>query len=521
VVHGSLTIIGELRGTFLPNRRHPTGGVVETLLAAEREDPGRPLLRWDGGTWSVGDFVDRTRRWGGFLRAHGVRRGDRVAVMGTNSADLLAVHYGLYLLGAVEVSVNAELRGLMLQNVLTDSDPSLIVAEANLAPLAADARPGIPSVVLEEADVAEHVPVAPETSAPNDVAAILYTSGTTGQSKGVMLTHGHLPVQGAAWASVMELGAGDVFYFPLPFFHVDGHGLFPACLLSGSAVAFCRRFSVSRFWEDVERFEATGFIGVGSMFSALALRRPPVREHRLRFGTGAPMTAEARAYFEGELGISLLEVYGQTEANVVLATTYDRRRADSMGWPCTGFDVEIVDDHDEPVPPGTVGQLVYRPNAPHMVTPGYWRSPERTAESMRNLWWHSGDRARMDEDGFFYFEGRLTDSLRHRGENVSAWELEQTLNDAPGVVRSAAVGVRAELGGEDEIKVFVVLDDATRWDAVAFFAYCDEALPRFAVPRFVEPVAEDELVLSPGNGSIQKHLLPRTNSERTIDRLAT
>jgi crotonobetaine/carnitine-CoA ligase len=154
------------------------------------------------------------------------------------------------------------------------------------------------------------------------------------------------------------------------------------------------------------------------------------------------------------------------------------------------------------------------------MTHGYWRNPEATAEASRNLWWHTGDLGRLDGDGFLWFLGRLSDSLRRRGENISAWELETTVNGAPGVGGSAAMAVRDELGGEDEVKVFVILKPEAQWDAQEFFAYCESNLPRYAVPRFVQLMTEEQVVRGPGSGAIQKHLLPTGNDAETIDRMA-
>ena len=153
-----------------------------------------------------------------------------------------------------------------------------------------------------------------------------------------------------------------------------------------------------------------------------------------------------------------------------------------------------------------------------MMTYGYWRNPEATAAACRNMWWHTGDLARLDEDGFLWFLGRASDSLRRRGENISAWELETTVNGAPGVRSSAAMAVRDELGGEDEVKVFVILEPGAAWDAEAFFSYCEQNLPRFAVPRFVQLLTEAEVVRAPGSGAIQKRSLPTENDVATIDR---
>lgn len=511
------------QGVFLPNRPEPPAGPTEVLLASERRDPERELLRWLEGSWTVGQFADRARRWARLLADAGVQRGDRVAMIATNDPDVLALQHAAYGLGAVEVPINAELRGSMLASVLADADPKVIVVEEALVGVATAHVPATSAVLALDdalrarADAAQ--PLELSTSRPGDLAFILYTSGTTGPSKGVMLPHGYLPNMAATWVSTIRLTAADVSYFPLPFFHVDGHVMLTAALLSDSVLGFVKRFSVSRFWSEAAALGATYFGAVGSMGSALVARRPDtLPEHNLRLGVLAPIRPEVYAFFEDELGIPLLEPYGQTEADGVTYNTLDRRRRGSMGWPACGFDVLIADEDDQPVPTGEVGRLLYRPTRPHMMTSGYWRRPDATLESTRNLWWHTGDLARVDDDGFFWFEGRATDSLRRRGENISAWELESAITEASDVLAAAAIPVQDEIGGEDEIKVFLVVEDPDGWDAEAFFAFCRESLPQFAVPRFVELVGEEKLVRGPGTGAVQKHLLPRENTAATIDR---
>jgi len=512
------------RGELLANRPASSGGPVDALLEAERRDPDAPLLIWHEGRWTVGEFADRARRWAGRLAELGIGRGDRVAVMSPNQPDFLALQYGIFLRGAVEVPINAERRGPMLAMVLEDADPELLIVDETLAEVTLPHAPeGARTVVIDDglrAAVGRAEPDAGVRPEPGELAVILHTSGTTGPSKGVMLPHGYLLNTAATWTAAMGTKKGDGMYFPAPFFHVDAHVVNTMCLMTGATLGIAKRFSVSRFWEESYAVGATLFLAVGSMASALVARKPEQPpEHAFRLGIVAPIMPEVYDYFEDELGIPLLQLYGQTEADGVVFCTLDKRKRGSAGWACCGFDVRIVDEHDEPVPVGEVGRLLYRPHEAHMMTMGYWRRPDATAESTRNLWWHTGDLARVDEDGFLFFEGRASDSIRRRGENISAWELEAALRDIDGVQAAAAIPVRDEIGGEDEVKVFIVLEEGFEWDAERFFAACQEQLPRFAQPRFVELVTEDDLVRGPGTGAIQKHLLPRENTDKTIDRM--
>ena len=493
-----------MKGWLLDGVRLDRGGPVEDLLAA---DPRRPFLRWRGGEWTVGDFTRRAKACAAALR---VEPGERVAIMSRNSAAQLAWQYGCYLAGAVEVPINADLRGPMLEHVLNDADPKLVLAQPEFH----DRLDG--AVNLEE--LPPDGDFEPHPSQPGDLATILYTSGTTGPSKGVMLPYGYFSNLGAVLAGVLELQPDDVGYFVMPFFHVDAHIVQCACLQSGSVLSFIERFSVRRFWGDVNDFGATWWFVIGSLLSAVQSAAVPAA-HGLTRAVGAPIPQSAYAFFEDGLGIRIQSMYGQTEADAPCYETSGRRKRGSAGFPCAGFDVAILDTNGVEQPAGTVGEIVYRPLSANLMTLGYWCRPEATVAATKDLWFHTGDLGVFDEEGFLFFRGRLTDSLRRRGENVSAYELEATIRGFDGIVDCAAVGVVDELGGEDEIKVFLAVD--SDFDAHAFFADCERSLPRFAVPRYAEVVDAASFVRSPGTGVIQKHRLPKENGPQTFDRLGS
>jgi carnitine-CoA ligase len=499
--------------------------VIGELRLAEARRPHSVLLRWRGGQATVAEFADRARRVANGLRSEGVQPGDRVAVMATNSERFVALWYGIYLAGAIEVPVNADLRGPMLDHVLTDSEPAFLLAESEfLERVRAVARPDLRIVELRES-LYETWRAAPSIEyadpGPGDLATIMYTSGTTGPSKGVMLSHGYYVNIGNIWRAVQGFDATDALYFVLPLFHIDSHVVFAGALAAGSTFAVVPRFSASRFWEDVAEFRATWFLGVGFMVAAVARQpSPEPGGTTLRRGVAAPIPPEAYEFFEDRLGIPLYEIYGQTEADGVTWSTPERRRRGSAGWPCAGFEVVILGPDGEVLPPRATGEIAYRPRTAHMMLLGYWRREAATVQSFRDLWFHSGDLGYLDEDGFLWFVGRMRDVLRRRGENISAFELEATVRAAPGVADCAAVPVRDTLGGEDEVKLFLAVDAQPSFDVAEFFRYCQKNLARFAVPRYVEIVDASLFVRSAGTGSIQKHLLPSHNGPMTIDLLA-
>lgn len=489
------------------------------LMDAERHRPDSVLLRAHTGSWTVAEFAAAVRSAAADLADHGTGPDSRVAIMARNSAPMLVAQYGVWAVGACEVAVNYELRGPMLQHILTNSEPTLILADREFHPLIHATGVEVPVLDLAQVRLDRVDAPAPAVPLPGALASVLYTSGTTGPSKGVMLPHGYFSNFAAVLNGILDLSPSDTCYFTMPFFHVDAHITVPLCLRTGSVFAFAPRFSASRFWSDTEQFEVTWFGAVGSMLSALLTQPRPAEPsvRRLRHIVAAPVPHDAYTYFEDELGIPVLQMYGQTEANGPLYSTLDRRRRGAVGSACAGFDVRAVGPDGREVPTGAVGELQIRPQHPHMIALGYWRRPHATADAFRDLWFHTGDLACIDEDGFVYYRGRLTDSLRRRGENISAFELESIARNAPGVRDCAAVAVQDPLGGEDDIKLILVLDDPCGWDAAVFLDFCAEALPRFAVPRYLEVVDESVLVRGPGTGAIYKHLLPTGVTAQTLD----
>ncbi|MEU6646151.1 AMP-binding protein [Saccharomonospora sp. NPDC046836] len=483
------------------------------LIEAERGRHNALLLRSEGVRVSVGEFADLTRRAALLLEQRGVRRGQRVALIEGNTLERLIWQYAVWWLGAIEISVNNELKGAMLDHVLSDSEPELVISgEAIDLPTMDVVTIGMSTRDLPMFTEEDHgrlvelqVDIPPETH-----ATILYTSGTTGPSKGVVLPRGYFSNLGAVWASIVDVGQGDVVYFSQPFFHVDAHLLLPMCMQTGAVMAYRRRFSVSCFWADVSRFDATIGIAVGAMLSALTTTTPPAPDDvSLRCIICAPVPEEAYRYFEDQLGVPLLAMYGQTEANGVTFETPGNRRRGSAGKALSTYDVEIQDEHGQPMPPGAVGEIVYRPLSANIISAGYWKRDDATREAWRGLWFHTGDLGLLDADGFLFYKGRLTDSLRRRGENISSWELETIVRTLPGVDACAAIGIPDPLGGEDRIKIFVATQDPGAFDPRRFFEACHRALPRFAVPDLVEVVTESEFVRGAGTAAIQKHLLSR------------
>lgn len=457
----------------------------------------------------------------GLIRA-GVRAGDHVALMLPNSPDFVVVLFALVRLGAVIVPVNTAHRGDLLRHVLENSDSTTLVVDSGyadrLVPLlprltgldrvvvsgsegdAATDLPGVSVMSLADLRVPNDEPVQVQAR-PWDIHAIMYTSGTTGPSKGVLVPH----LLALANASDVRRFAdcGDkTIYCPLPLFHAAAlwDGLY-STLLMGARIAVVERFSASRFWDDVRRFEAQVVLGVTSMIPILLKQEPGDgdRMHPLETFYTGPSALDA-VLFE-RFGVRSVETYTSTEVGVATGSLAGTVRAGSCGRANDSrFDVAVVDENDEFVEPGGCGELVVRPRHPNSMAAGYYGAPEATAEAFRNLWFHTGDRVRHDADGYFYFVDRIKDSIRRRGENISAFDLECVVNLHPAIVESAAIAVPSQLE-EDEVKVVAVTRPGASVTPAELVEFCEDNAPKFMVPRYVELV---DALPKTANGKVAK-----------------
>jgi crotonobetaine/carnitine-CoA ligase len=436
-------------------------------------------------------------------------------------------------LGAVWVPVNTGLRGAFLQHQLHNAEPRVVVLEDRLAANLRDvaAGPVGPEALVIVGDPATPMPpclqgarrlVFPElralrapaglalaSPAPGDVSMIMYTSGTTGPSKGVLIPHGHSYLAGLGLVEATSLTAADRYFVCMPLFHANALLMqFVGSLIAGAEVVVTERFRATSWLEEVRAAGATITNGLG-VIPEFIFRRPPTdrdRDHRLRLMMAVPIAPEWGAAFEQRFGVPFMQGFGMTECNIVAYT----RPGDDLVPGCAGypladwFEVGIADPHtDAPLPAGQTGEIVVRPKVPGCVMAGYFRMPEKTVEAWRNLWFHTGDAGRFDDLGRLHYVDRIKDCIRRRGENISSFEIEQVLNAHPAVAESAVVGIKvAGAGGEDEVKAYVVPAAGAPVDPVALLDWCAPRMPHFAVPRFVE-VVTGELAKTP-TGKLQK-----------------
>jgi crotonobetaine/carnitine-CoA ligase len=510
--------------------------LASLLEGRARDARDRPFLALTGGTrLTFGEFNERVNGVAHGLASR-VRPGDRVACMLPNSLEFLLVSYALKKLGAVEVAVNTLFRGPGLVRMLNLSEAAVLVVDgAVIASIAEieDALPFVRTAVVAgdppdgAALVAEIVPfadiVSERTDDPvatgardTDLMSVLFTSGTTGPAKGCMLSHRYAVRLATVLIDALDATRDDCFYSPFPLYHVDAAYLtvVPALVLGGRA-AIGRRFSASGFWDETRELEATIFDFMGATLTMLWKQdpRPDDADNPVRIAWGVPMPS-FREDFERRFGVRLVHCYGSTDGGMVAyESLHGREPPGSCGKPRPPFAVQIVDEHDDPVPAGEIGEIVIRPSEPDVVMKGYYGMPAETVEVFRNLWLHTGDLGRMDAEGHLYFVAREKDAIRRRGENISAWEIEDVVNRHPAVAESAAVGVPSELT-EEEVKVFLVLKPGARVDPEELRAFCSRQMAPFMVPEHVQLV--DEIPKTP-TGKVEKYKLleARTAGRRT------
>lgn len=497
----------------MPDYFGPDRTAVHVLRHQVQEDPDRVWLREGEQPFTVREMDARSDIVARGLAAAGVAAGSPVLVMLPNEIEFIECWLALAKLHAIQVPVNTAYFGQMLLHIVRDSGAHHIIIHAEYSPALAALAPelgsqprtiievgtrdkgdgeGVPgqrrlsweALLREGAASAQPLPALP---AHSDIAAIMYTSGTTGASKGVMVTHAH-SYQYAAGDNSLQLGRADVYYAPLPLFHIAGQwAVVYSCLIRGAAAVIKRKFSITDFWTDVEHYGVTTTFMLGAMGSMLYRTTEGTRHTSLRKVLMSPLIPEYREFCE-RFGVRVATSYASTEINGVIATdlnppnhsTCGRVRADK-------FEVKLVDENDEEVPVGQVGELVVRPKLPWIVMAGYWKRPADTVAAWRNLWLHSGDLLRRDESGYYYFVDRLKDSIRRRGENISSVEVEAAINAIPEILESAVIPVASELT-EQEVLACVAFRPGMKLELADLHARIASTLPRFMVPRYLRVI---------------------------------
>lgn len=483
--------------------------------------PDHVYCRSEHGPLTCAALNERINKLANALQAVGVVPGARVAVMLAHHVDHAVTFFALTKIGAVNVPVNVHLKGAGLEHILAHSGAEFGIMEGAfedvLEPILAQ-RPDVRTIWRGDAPAWAAAPMSLEQlmqaggvdeprfdANDTDLRAILYTSGTTGPAKGVEMTDRmfRAAALGSIW--IGDIAPGSVLHFWDPIYHVFGSEVLVLALMVPVSLAFVPRFSASSFWDEVEQYGATHLHFVGGVLQLL-LKQPPSsrdRQHTVKIAWGGGAPEEIWQSFESRFGIPVREGYGMTETSSFSVINKAGRRG-SIGIAVDYFVVEIAGGDSQTLGPGQIGEIRVREKEENLITRGYYRNPEKTAEALRDGWLYTGDLGRIGEDGYLYFLGRKKDSLRRRGENVSAWEVENVVNGHPMIEESALIGVKNEFSDED-LKLFIKLKPGVaEFDPAQFLQWCATRMARFQVPRFIAIVSE--FAKTPTQ-RIQKHTL--------------
>lgn len=476
----------------------PAGAATVPALFAARAErtPDATFLLWEDERWSYREAWEEIRRFAAWVGRVGEEEGEgapRVAGFLPNCPEALWTWLGTLAAGAVYVPLNRAHRGEILADMVRRSGVRALITD----PEGESDLPEIPDLQLRVASAWEEMgaldPAIPATLRPGDLAEVMYTSGTTGRSKAVELTHSQL-CRGAGWiAWSFEMTTEDVFHAQLPLFHIAGQidTVLPS-VVAGGAIALYPTFSRSRFWDQVAEARSTLVVGFPNLYRLLSALPPREDDGRnsLRAGMSATMAPGFVADFEARFDLRVREVYGMTEAEpMILPWPAETTPTGSCGRPNPDFEVAVLADDGRPAAPDQVGEIVCRSRVPDIVAGAYARDAEATVPATADGWFRSGDLGRVDEDGFFYFGDRIRHAIRRRGESISSGELEEIVAGHAAVAEACALGVPSPLGEED-VKVVIVPVAGEEVDPAALRSWCEGRMAAFMVPRYVEVIPE-------------------------------
>ena len=478
-------------------------------------------IPWTDESYSYAETLDISERIASGMLSTGASSGDRVLIMIPNCSAYIFAWLGSSLAGLVEVPINTAYKGAFLSHQASTTSPKIAVISPEYIPRVLDVYESFESVELfilvgEDNDTSADISKLKNSGKQvinwedllrfekvdlpvvsySDLGSIFFTSGTTGLSKGVMMPHAHMYLFADETVSLTRLTSSDTYMSCGPLFHGNSQFLaaYPA-LIAGAQYVLQERFSASEWINQIRDSKATvtNFIGVMMDFVWQQEPQPDDLDNDLRCVFAAPTASSILEEYKSRFGIeAFVEVFGLTETCMPILTPYGEvRPAGAAGllnkdW----FDIRLVDpETDEEVEVGSVGELLVRPKFPWTTCQGYFNMPDKTCDAFRNLWFHTGDGLKRDNEGWYYFVDRLKDALRRRGENISSFEIEQALISHELIEEVAAIGVPADQeAGEDEVMVFVVPSLGKVISAEAVWEYSEKQLPDFAIPRYIQIV---------------------------------
>jgi carnitine-CoA ligase len=522
-----------------------SAGIRDTVLhMLERAVDGagdKVFFDVQGATCTYRELDRRATCFAHELVKLGVKKGDTVVTIADTHPDIFTFWFGIQKIGAIWAPINLAYRHEFLRHQITDVGARVVICDdAYLERIVeiADRLPAV-EIVLTHGELRDY-PACPiriepfddyrgsdETPIPipvkpQDLAMLIYTSGTTGASKGCMISHNYMAMQGRQNIRAFNPQPGEIMFTPLPMFHSSAINGVLGALQDAERIAVWPRFSLSRFWDDIEQSGATYAMLMATIFDLVANAPDTPASQRckgkIKMIVGQPISPPTRKLWQERFGVKIVSswAYGQTEVSrLTMALPDDNPPETCAGRAADEFEVMIFDENDCPVPPGTVGEIVCRPRFPNVMYEGYWNRPEASAAVWRNFWMHTGDLGRMDEDGWLYFADRAKDYLRSRGENVSSFEIERSFLRHPQVVEAAvhAVGVQTK---EDDIKATLVMAEGSDTSEHDLCLWAIDNMPYFAVPRYIEFRAE--LVKNPIGRVLKYQLRDEGVTTATWDR---
>lgn len=492
-----------------------------------RKMPNDIFLKSQNKQYTYTDVDKAANQAANFLEKLGIQKGDHIALILKNSPAYIFIWFGIAKLGAVMVPINYHLKGESLQYILDHSDSKIAIVDhqfireenQNLG-LLSEIKILNLNKLNEGMNLESNQRDQTTIIKKADPMSIIYTSGTTGLPKGAILPHFSYINTGMSFRDEMvQITKEDILYTCLPLFHCNAQQLsVMGTMLAGAQLALAEKFSASNFWKEIYDCRATIFNYIGSILTVLY--KQPYSEFEKNntitrtFGGAAPK--EIWSDFEKRFNLTIVEGYGLSEtATVCLCNPKGKIHLGAIGKPLPNVEVKVVNENDHEVLPKTEGEIVVKELIPHTIFKGYYKMCEKTRESMKGGWFHTGDRGYQDEDGYFYFKDRMKDCIRYRGENISSYEIERIVNKHPCVKESAAIGVPSELTEED-VKVVLVLQKNQSFNFIEFIRYCEKRMAHFMIPRYIEI---KETLPKTATERVQKYTLRKAGIGESWDRI--
>jgi crotonobetaine/carnitine-CoA ligase len=496
--------------------------------------PNKPFVYFEHECLSYAEMDLFANKCANTLNKLQITKDSRVAILLKNRIEYLGLWFGISRLGAIQIPINTEYKLNQIKLLLVRSAIDVVVVEMSLLSeiyaainelsitikiLIVNDKPNekindellssyknsydFGALFFSSNDIE---PTYAKEVSGADFGVIMNTSGTTGPSKGVMLSHAQQYILGRMIAADLDLTSNDIYYNSFPLFHNTSQAMITIpVILVGASMVLVDKFSASRFWTDINKFKCTVFYYIGEIIRILLNNSSieNVKTSSLRAGWGIGAIPNDSIEFNRKYNIVMRSGYGSTEGNVPCYLPRNSINFESCGQVIPGFEVRIADEFGVELNRGEIGEILIRSSVPYALMLGYDSDPISTVQAWKNLWFHSGDSGMMDNQGNLYFKGRVKDSIRVKGENISAFEVEQTILQLNGVSEVAAIAVPSELGGDD-LMVVIVRDPNTDLNAETVIELTTKYLPRFSIPRYVEFVSE--LPKTPTN-KVQKVIL--------------